>query len=199
VLELGSGAGFLADYVPDVITSEVLLCRGVKAIIDARQLPFRKSSLKAIVMIDVFHHVPEIRPFLEEAERSLRSGGTIIMIEPWLSRWSRFIYTHLHHEPFDPKSRSWSFPTSGPLSGANGALPWIVFERDREIFTRDFPNLEIRQVRPMMPFCYLVSGGVSMRQLMPKALFPMWIGVDDFLSRWPGTWPMFTLIEISRR
>jgi hypothetical protein len=150
-------------------------------------------------MVDVFHHIPQIRPFLAEAERSLRSGGAILMIEPWVSTWSHFIYTNLHHEPFDPGAEFWSFPRSGPLSGANGALPWIVFERDREIFASDFPNLEIREVRPMMPFRYLVSGGVSMRQLMPKVSFPFWSWVDNCLSRWRDSWPMFALIAVVRR
>src|SRR6185503_1568634 len=58
VLELGSGAGFLSTYVPDVITSEIFECRNVRAVLDGRQLPFAASSLKAIVMVDVMHHIP---------------------------------------------------------------------------------------------------------------------------------------------
>ena len=199
ILELGSGAGFFADYVSDAITSEVLMCSGVKAITDARRLPFRSASLKAIVMIDVFHHISDVRLFLTEAERTLGTGGAILMIEPWVSRWSQLIYTNLHHEPFDPKAETWGFPSSGPLSGANGALPWIVFERDKVVFARDFPSLAIREVRPMMPFRYLVSGGVSMRQLMPKASFPLWTWIDRSLSRWTHSWPMFALIDVVRR
>jgi SAM-dependent methyltransferase len=198
VLELGSGAGFFARYVPELITSEVFLCSGIQAVLDARQMPLCSSSLKAIVMVDVFHHIPDIRPFLHEAVRCLRSGGALLMIEPWVSRWSRLIYTHLHHEPFHPESASWSFPPTGPLSGANGALPWIVFERDKQILSRDFSSLTIRDVRPIMPFRYLVSGGVSMRQLMPRALFPIWRQIDHCLSHWSNVWPMFVLIDVRR-
>jgi hypothetical protein len=149
-------------------------------------------------MIDVFHHIPEIRPFLDEAVRCLRSGGALLLVEPWLSRWSRLIYTHLHHEPFDPNAEAWAFPSTGPLSGANVALPWIVFERDKMVLARDYPNLAIREVRPMMPFRYLVSGGISMRQLMPEAAFPVWRQIDGWLSRWPSSWPMFALIDVRR-
>ena len=198
VLELGSGGGFLSDYVSGLITSEVFECRGVQAVLDGRQLPFPTASLKAIVMVDVLHHIAETKPFLAEAKRCLRSGGTLLMVEPWSSTWSRFIYTYLHHEAFDPTSEHWSFPSTGRLSEANGALPWIVFKRDRAIFEREFPSLEIREVRPIMPFRYLVSGGVSRRQLMPKAIFGLWRKLDDWLSAWPLQWPMFAVIEIRK-
>lgn len=198
VLELGSGAGFLPDYVPDAITSEVFECPGVQATLDGRQLPFLNASLKAILMIDVLHHIAETKPFLEEAERCLRREGVLLMIEPWNSTWSRFIYTSLHHESFNPTSEHWCFPSTGPLSGANGALPWIVFKRDRTIFEREFPNLEIREVQPIMPFRYLVSGGLSRRQLMPKAFFGLWRKLDNWLSAWPHQWPMFVMIEVRK-
>lgn len=198
VLELGSGAGFLSDYIPDVITSEVFCSPGVRTVLDGRELPFASSSMRAILMVDVLHHIPETRPFLAEAERCLKPGGAVLMIEPWVSTWSRLIYGHLHHEPFDPASEDWGFPASGPLSGANGALPWIVFHRDRARFEKDFPGLEIHDVRPMMPFRYLVSGGVSMRQLMPGPTFGLWRKLDKWLSRWPNRWPMFVMIDVRK-
>jgi hypothetical protein len=40
----------------------------------------------------------------------------------------------------NPDAADWSFPAVGPLSGANGALPWILFERDRARFEREFPQ-----------------------------------------------------------
>jgi SAM-dependent methyltransferase len=198
IVELGSGGGFLEDFVPEAITSEVFWRRGVRAVLDGRQLPFATSSLRSIVMVDVLHHIPESRPFLAEAERCLAPGGAILMIEPWVTKWSSLVYRHLHHEPFHPESRTWSFPAHGPLSGANGALPWIVFERDGTVFEKEFPNLKIREVRPMTPLRYLVSGGVSMRQLMPEATFRFWTALDSWLSRWPDRWPMFAMIDIRR-
>src|SRR5665213_1804936 len=191
VLELGSGAGFLNEYIPGLIASEVLSCAGLDLVMDARQLPFAPGSLKAIVMVDVFHHIPDAHAFLKEAERALRPGGAIVMIEPWVSSWSRLIYTHLHHEPFVPGSQEWAFPGAGPLSGANGALPWMVFERDRAKFEGEFPHLEIRTVRPFLPFRYLVSGGVSMRPLMPEAMYPLWGAAEKALAPWPKAWAMF--------
>jgi SAM-dependent methyltransferase len=199
VLEFGSGAGFLGQYIPGLIASEVFACPDIQLILDARQLPFSSGSLKAIAMVDVLHHIPDNRAFLTEAQRCLRSGGSIVMIEPWVSTWSRPIYKHLHHEPFEPESKDWTFPSSGPLSGANGALPWMIFERDRREFESQFSELSIQTVRPFMPFRYLVSGGVSMRQLMPEATFNLWRGLESCLATWPHHWSMFALIHLMRR
>jgi|ERR1051326_2747024 SAM-dependent methyltransferase len=178
-LELGSGAGFMESYIPGLITSEVFFCGGIQLVADARQLPLSSGSLRAILMVDVLHHIPDVRQFLTEAGRCLRSSGVLAMIEPWNTTWSRFIYQHLHHEPFLPDVREWAFPSSGPLSGANGALPWILFSRDRELFEREFPHFHIEQLRPTMPLRYLLSGGVSMRTLTPKMLFSFWKGVES--------------------
>jgi SAM-dependent methyltransferase len=199
VLELGSGAGFLGQNIPNLIASEVFLCSNIEIVLDARQLPFSSGSLKAIAMVDVLHHLPDIRAFLMEAQRCLRSGGSIVMIEPWVSTWSQAIFNRLHHEPFDPGAKDWTFPDTGPLSGANGALPWIVFQRDRQEFESEFRDLEIQAVRPFMPFRYLISGGVSMRQLMPEATFALWRKLESWLCTWPRHWPMFALIRVTRR
>jgi SAM-dependent methyltransferase len=171
VLELGSGAGFFNEFVPDAITSEVFPCPGIGVVLDAQRMPLADASLRGIAMTDVMHHLPDVRRFFAEATRTVRVGGAIAMVEPWVSGWSKLIYTRLHHEPFRPDAGAWAFPSSRPLSGANGALPWIVFERDRQVFERDFPGWRVERVRPFMALRYLVSGGVSMRSLVPRFLF----------------------------
>jgi SAM-dependent methyltransferase len=199
VLELGSGAGFLRQYIPDLITSEVFACPDVDLVLDARCLPFPSGSLKAITMVDVLHHVSGSRAILAEAQRCLRPGGSILMIEPWVSPWSRLIYQNLHHELFDPEAADWTIPETGPLSSANGALPWIMFQRDRRVFESEFPDLNICEVRPFMPYRYLVSGGVSMRQLMPSGAFPLWCKFESWFLSSPDRWSMFALIHLTRR
>src|SRR4051812_34430393 len=123
-LELGSGAGFMHEYLPGLITSDIFPCPGVQMVVDARAMPFADNSLRAIVMTDVLHHIPDVRTFFTDAARCVRPGGVITMSEPWVTPFSRLIYTRLHHEPFRPDAPDWSFPSTGPLSGANGALPW---------------------------------------------------------------------------
>ena len=198
VLELGSGAGFLTDYVPRLITSEVFECPFVQAVLDGRALPIDAASLRAIVMTDVLHHIPDPGQFFEEAVRCLMAGGRVLLVEPWVSGWSRIIYGHLHHEPFQPDWPDWTIPSVGPLSGANGAMPWILFERDREKFAGRFPKLKIERVEPFMPFRYLVSGGISMRTLAPNATYRFWTGIERAMERYMRTWAMFAFVVISR-
>lgn len=198
VLELGSGAGFLADVMPEVITSDVFWNAHVQLVADGRWLPLRDGCLRAIVMTDVLHHVPDVRAFFEAAGRCVRSGGVLALIEPWVTRWSSLIYARLHHEPFRPQTPDWDFPSRGPLSGANGALPWIVFERDRAQFEQEYPCWRIERLKPFMPFRYLVSGGVSLRPLMPGWSFGLWRGLERLLEPWMRTWAMFALIVLRR-
>lgn len=199
ILEIGSGGGFLREYVPRLITSDILACRGVDRVFDACiKLPFADNSLKAVLMLNVFHHLSDSETFLDECVRCLRPGGEVIMVEPWVSPWSRLVYTKLHHEPFDPACHEWRVISSGALSGANGALPWIVFERDRVKYHEKYPMLTIERVTPMMPVCYLVSGGVSMRSLMPGFAYPLFSLLEYLLTPFVRYSAMFARIKLRK-
>jgi SAM-dependent methyltransferase len=199
VLELGSGAGSCARFIDGLITSDVIPCPAARMVVDARELPFGNGSLRAIVMTNVLHHIPTVERFFAEASRCLRRDGKIVMVEPWVTQWSQFVYMHLHHEPFHPEAPDWSFPQEGPLSGANGALPWIILERDRRKFETSFPELQIERIQPMMPFRYLVSGGVGYRSLMPWFTYPLWAGLERRFESRMGRLGMFAFISIRRR
>ena len=199
VLELGSGAGFLNEYVEGLITSEVFHCPWVSIILDGRQLPFARAQLRAVLMTNVLHHIPEPIRFLNDAGRAVRPGGVVAMIEPWFSKWSGIVYRRLHHEPFYPEAQSITAQGTGPLSAANGALPWILFERDRAAFAQRCPEWRVETVRPMMPFRYLLSGGVSMRALMPSWSTAAWRRIERRLQPWMDDWGMFALIVLRRK
>ena len=198
VVELGSGAGFLRDFVPDLITTELFPCGNVDLVLDGTALPFAAASVRGLVMTDVLHHVPAPRRLFAEAARCVRPEGVLVCIEPWVTPWSQLVYTHLHHEPFRPDAAEWGFPPRGPLSGANGALPWIMFARDRAQFEREFPEWHIDVIERMMPFRYLVSGGVSLRSLMPGCTFGLWRGVVKLLQPWMDRVAMFARIVLRR-
>ena len=193
VLELGSGGGFLRERFPAVVTSDVMSVPGVDRVIDARSLPFADGTLRAIVATNVLHHIPDIRAFLREAARTLAPGGRVIAVEPWPTPFSRIVYGTLHHEPFDMK-RDWSLPPGGPLTAANGALPWIVFERDRAAFERESPNLCVRRVAPHMPISYLACGGIGRAWRLPKAAFRLLRALESPFDRLG----LFALISIER-
>src|SRR5439155_11838663 len=153
---------------------------------------------KAIAMTNVLHHLPRVREFLAESARCVRSGGVLTLIEPWVSAWSKRVYKGAHHEPFVPRAMRWEFETSGPLSGANGALPWIIFQRDRQQLEQEFPEWHVESVRPMMPLRYLLSGGVSMRSLVPGWTSGFWATVEQVLGRWNRHLAMFAHVVVRR-
>lgn len=198
IVELGSGAGHLEKFVPGLIKSEILPCPHVDVVLDGGSLPFSGASLSALVMIDVFHHLPRPRAFLKEAARCLVPGGLVIMIEPWVTPWSRFVYRHLHSEPFAPEADAWEFPPSGPLSGANTALPWIVFSRDRDLFQREFPRLQLERLDLMMPLLYLLSGGVSYKSFQPGWTFSGWRSLEKRLEPLLPKTALFARITLKR-
>jgi SAM-dependent methyltransferase len=181
LVEIGSGGGFIKDVMPNVITSEILNIPGVDKVFSAMDMPFKDETVDAFFMLDVLHHFGDPRKFFNEAIRSLRPGGKIVMIEPANTSWARFVYRNFHHETFDPKA-GWGLEKTGPLSQGNGAMPWIIFYRDRKIFEKDFPNLKIIKIRNHTPFSYLLSGGFTLRQLVPGFFYPAAQALEYLLS-----------------
>jgi SAM-dependent methyltransferase len=199
VLELGAGGGYLADRIPGLIASDVRQTPAAALVCDGQSLPFRDAGLCAIVMTNVLHHVADAPRFLREAARVVRPGGRLAAVEPWVSPWSRWVYTRLHHEPFDPEAADWTFPATGPLSSANGALPWILLVRDRARFEREHPEWAIAAIRPGWPLRYLLSGGVSMRSVVPGFAEAACRALDRRLETRADRWAMFALIVLERR
>ncbi|MGD8603485.1 MAG: class I SAM-dependent methyltransferase [Anaerolineales bacterium] len=198
IVEIGSGASLSTQFFPDLITSDMFQLPWLSLVMNGLHLPFGPQSLDAIIMVNTFHHIPDPAGFMHEANRCLRPGGSVCMIEPWVTRWSRWVYTRLHHEPFDPGVESWLLPDTGPLSSANGALPWIVFERDKRTLARKFEGWRAPEIRPIMPFSYLVSGGVSMRSLMPGWTYPLWASLEGLLQPFMNTLAMFAAIRLEK-
>ena len=198
VIELGSGGGFLKEYIPDLITSEILAIPTVDVQFDGQSMPFKHASVRALVMLDVFHHILDPAAFLAQAADILKPGGRLIMIEPWVTPWSRFVYRYLHHEPFNPDVNDWRFEKGGPLTAANSALPWIVFDRDRQKFEYRFPEWQIKKIRLHTPFCYLLSGGLTFKSMLPAALYPLCRRVENLLRRFNHLLSMFATIVLRR-
>jgi SAM-dependent methyltransferase len=195
-LELGSGGGFAKQILPDVLTSDTLPYAGVDKVIDARRLPFNDSSLRAILMLNVFHHIPDVEMFLHEAERCLTSGGRMLIIDQHPGLLSHWIYKYAHHEPYDPDAVNWKFESSGPLSGANGALTWIVFRRDYKRFQKSFSKLRLERYQPHTPLRYWISGGLKNWSMLPGWSFPLMTSVDRALARVAPQLGSFVDIEI---
>lgn len=197
-VELGSGGGFIHEVIPKVVRTDILPLKNIDLVLNVERLPFRDQSVDAFFMINVFHHIKRPVCFLEEMQRCLKPQGKIAMVEPANTLWGRFVYQNFHHESFDPHD-GWSIKGTGPLSDANGALPWIVFCRDRAQFETTIQYLKIDRIQYHTPFCYLLSGGFSYKQLFPSFLYLIVAAVEKILFPLGRYLGMFFTIELQKR
>lgn len=183
IVEIGSGGSFLKEIIPEVIYTDVINYAGIDKIVDATKMPFSDSSLEAIFMMNVFHHIPNVEKFLKETERCLVPNGTLFILDHYLGPISWFLMKYIHHEAFDPKSREWNFQSTGPLSSANTALAHIVFQRDFKKFKKLYPKLVLHSFTPHSPLSYWISGGLKKWSLVPRFLTRLFWGIDQSLGK----------------
>lgn len=177
ILELGSGANFVKLIDPSVITSD-LVPGNSDLVVDAQALPFGDEALRAILLTHVLHHIPDPSRFFNEALRTLVPGGVITMIDVAHTPLARLLFGRFHPEGYDSKRKDWLLDTSGAYGGADQAMSWVLFQRDREAFERRFPDLAIEEMRLLPWFGYLVSGGLTRRNLIPSWTVPALRAVD---------------------
>jgi len=199
VIEIGSGCGFAKHTLPHLITSDLISYPGIDCLIDAARMPFGDVSLRTILMLNVFHHIPDVAAFLSEAERCLISNGRLLIIDQHSGIISKHIYRYFHFEHFDLRSPEWSFNAKGPLSSANGALPWIVFQRDRDRFTSGYPSLELLSYRPHTPLKYWLSGGLRKISFVPSRMLSLVTKLDRNLTHKCPDFGSFVDIEIKKK
>lgn len=196
-IELGSGASFLKQLAPHMITSDILPYDGVDRVFSGLDMPMGDRTVSAFLMIDVLHHIKDSRLFLKEALRCLKLGGKIVMIEPANTAWSRIIYRNFHHEPFETRGE-WGFEEGGPLSGANMAIPWIIFGRDAALFSQEFPQFRVCSVTVHTPLRYLISGGLSLKQLLPSFVYPLVQFIERLMTPLNPHLGMFMTVELEK-
>jgi len=184
-VELGSGIFPLSNTDPDVLASEVVAEASVDLVFDGTRMPFADQSVSTLFLQNVFHHFGEPTEFFDEALRVLPPGGLVVLFEPYHGLASQLMYPRLFAtETFDKKMPGWSVQTDGPMVGANQALSYIVFVRDRSQFERRFQDLEIASARPFTNWPrYLASGGLNFRRILPRKAFPALKALEPRLGR----------------
>jgi SAM-dependent methyltransferase len=171
-LEIGGGSGNLKTLLPEVVSSDIVVSPWLDTVADAQALPFDDAVFDNVVMVDVLHHLGRPKLFFAEAERVLRPGGRIVMIEPGITPVSWLFYTLLHDEPVrmrvDPLADTPLLDETNPWD-ANQAIPTLLFGGDCKRFEAAFPALAVQRVERLSLFAYPLSGGFKSWQLLPTS------------------------------
>ena len=190
-LEIGGGSGGLKSSFPDIYSSDVSFCPRLDLCLNAEQVPFKNDSLSNIVGFDIIHHMHNPLALFSEAERCLKRGGRLILIEPYLTPFSRIGWC-LHSEPIDFKVDIFKKNDNGNppakfICESNQAVPTILFKKEFKRFLESFPRLKIITRKPFSYLAYPLSGGFEGKQLLPSRVYPFLAKVEkhlDFLAEW---------------
>lgn len=172
-LEVGGGIGKLKEFVPGLITLDLAPTKWSDMAGDAQELPVKDQSLSNVVAFDVLHHLPRPARFLREAERVLKPGGRVVIMDPYASPFSRLVFGLFHSENLD--LRCDPFDEERPLCGdeafdSNQAVATVMFWRRARDFVRSFPGLKLIKRERLSFLSYPLSGGFSGRALLPATL-----------------------------
>ena len=178
-VEVGGGPGFLRQLLPGVVSTDLIWCPWLQAVADAQKLPFRPASVSNVFGLDVLHHLAAPMRFLEEAGRILVPSGRLILVEPWITPFSHFIYRYLHQEDCDLSARPLdaasdpSVNEKKPFDG-NQAIPFLLFRSRSRQKTMDLlPNFHPLVIEQFCLFAYLFSFGFKPLNLLPEFLYPI--------------------------
>jgi SAM-dependent methyltransferase len=171
-VELGAGSSRFGELHPEVLSTDIKRAGHLRAVVDAQALPFRRYSVRAYYGIDCFHHFPDPARFFDQLVDLLPPGGGCVLIEPYHGPLARLFFERLFEtERFDRSQRGWTTEGSGPMTGANQALSYVVFTRDAGEFARRYPDLELVAQAPLTNYPrYVLSGGLNFRSLVPAGI-----------------------------
>lgn len=189
VLEIGSGTSPLKQFLPNVITSDVLQLDYLDLVFDCHKIADMSAiadhSLDIITMTNVLHHLRDPLAFLRGATRKLANGGRVYFTEPYVSRLSYPLYKLLHHEPVDFSiERPVLSKVEGPLSTSNQAIPhMIMFSRpDWLAEISDCYDIGQTEVHHFTSLSYMVTGGISAQFPVPGWLYRPFFQLDRALA-----------------
>jgi SAM-dependent methyltransferase len=197
VLEIGAGPGLLTEWArahrPDLrwVATDLLAAPWNDVVADATRLPLRSASVDHVVALDVLHHLADPSAFFAEAARVTRPGGSVVVIEPWVTPWSYPIYRFAHQEGCTlgiDRRRPFAAGAGKDAFEGDAALPWKIV---RATPAAEWTALGLAppRARTCNGFAYVLSLGFKAGSLLPRRAAGAALAFDRCLaavSRWTG-------------
>ena len=204
ILEIGGGTGQLRQYSQNTIITDIQPSKWIDVSLDAQSLPFTNGSIDNIVLLDVLHHIEYPQIFFTEAERVLRRGGRLVMIEPGITPISQIILKLTHPEPIDMTvsalKKGIPNPKKNP-SDANQGIPTLLFfrQRGRKQFEENHPGFKIITTNYLSLFAYPLSGGFRRWSAIPSFIVPSVLKIESLLLPFIGRLMAFRIMVTLER
>jgi hypothetical protein len=181
ILEVGAGAGISKKFLKNqkVFRTDFFDFpeNDVKGEIDTHALPFEDRSYSSSIAIDVLHHLKSPITSLSEMKRvtNLKSGGSIVLIEPYVSFFSYPVYRIFHTErTSNPWVAQYSEPFSSDWPGdGNQSLSRLLFTKrtGRKLLSTVFPaELYSVELYVFSVFSFFITGGLSRPLPLPRII-----------------------------
>ena len=198
-LEIGGGIGNLQIGGGRVIKSDIQHSVGVDVVADAQNLPFENKVFSNIVLFDVLHHLQCPLLFFAEAQRVLKPGGRVIMMEPGITPISKLLYKMGHEEPVE---MGWDMNEPCKVDAdkdpydSNQAIPTILFKRDPQLFLTAVKGFKINSSDWLSLFAYPLSGGFKSWSLLPCKWVRTILKIEERLLSFLGNFMAFRLMVV---
>ena len=167
-IEVGSGAGFLKDFInnknlklTDLGNDPHLDFKNI----DAQSTGFADNSFDYVIASNMIHHMPFPIKFFKEMNRILKKKGKLIIFESYCSLVFQLITIIMKHEGFDFTVNVWDDEKASSDEHnawhGNIAVPHLIFD-DKIKFNENLGNLfKIDYEKLSECFVFLNSGGVT--------------------------------------
>jgi SAM-dependent methyltransferase len=194
VVEIGAGSGNFKSYFRDVISTDVFPSGPwIDLVMDAHALALAPKTIGNMFVFDVLHHLQRPLDFLRPAIASLKPRGRMVVCEPALSPWSRFVYGVFHHEPVDDTWDLFGLDGKPPDEDrhhefANAAIPDLLFWKNRATTVQLLQPSRVVHAQKFGFLLYPLTGGFGYRSYLPSTGFATLQKLEDQIMRPFASW-----------